>query len=220
MQIFVDMQELITSFIVQSKECRLAGIGMFRSITVPAEPDIASKKISPPVFEKLFSGKEEKTSDELVKYIAAKKNSSFDEAFSNIKEWCESTKAKLKNGEEIFFQSLGSLKKESSGNVLFRNQNSMVFFEPIAVERVIHKNSDHKMLVGDKETTSSVMNQYFHVEETEVKRSHWKIISIILLGIVILLLFLYFYQNSFSFFATGNHVKINPQLPPATYTTQ
>jgi len=41
------MQDLITSFIIQAKECKLPGIGMFRSVTTPAEPDIASKQISP-----------------------------------------------------------------------------------------------------------------------------------------------------------------------------
>ena len=214
------MQDLITSFIIQSKECKLAGIGMFRSITAPAEPDIASKTISPPLMEKLFSGKEEKISDELVKYIAAKKKISHDEALANIKEWCDDTKSKLKLGEEIFFQSLGSLKKEASGNILFRNQNSALFFQPIAVERVIHKNSEHKMLVGDKETTSSVMSHYFDKEETEVKKNHWKMISIILLTISVLLLFFYFYQHSFSFSSIGNQGKISPQLSPATYSTQ
>lgn len=214
------MHDLITSFIIQSKECRLRGIGMFRSITVPAEPDIASKKISPPTMEKLFTGREEKISDELVKYVAAKKNMQFSEALKYIKEWCDEIKSKLKNGEEIFFQSLGSLKKESSGNILFHPMNPFAFFEPIAVERVIHKNSEHKMLVGDKETTSSVMNQYFHEEEAEMKKSNWKIISIVLLAIVLLLLFLYFYQHSISFSSTGNQIKISPQIPPATYSTK
>jgi len=215
------MQDLITSFIIQSKECKLAGIGMFRNVTIPAEPDIASKKISPPVFEKLFTGREEKISDELVKYVASKKNISLSEALENIKEWCAETKSKLKDGEEIFFQSLGSLKKEPSGNILFRNQNKVSFFEPISVERVIHKNSEHKVLVGDRETTSSVMNEFYHhEEETGVKNNQWKIISIVLLAIALILLYFYFYQHSFSFSSFGNQGKISPQSPPETYSVQ
>lgn len=214
------MQDLITSFIIQSKECRLAGIGMFRSITAPAEPDIASKKISPPLLEKFFTGREEKISDELAQYIASKKNISPDEALEKIKEWCIDTKLKLKNGEEIFFQSLGSLKKEPTGNILFRSQSSVPFFEPIAVERVIHKNSEHKMLVGDRETTSAVMSHYFDKEETEIKKNPRKIISIALLAIAVILLFLYFYEHSFSFSSIMNQSKISPQIPPSTYSTQ
>lgn len=214
------MQDLITSFIIQAKECKLAEIGMFRSITTSAESDIANKKISPPIMEKLFTGREDKISDELVKYIAVKKNISLPDALENIKSWCHDTKLKLKNGEEIFFQSLGSLKKEPSGNILFHSQNFVQFFEPLSVERVIHKNSEHKVLVGDRETTSSVMNQFFHEEETETKKNPWKIISIILLAIAVLLLLLYFYESSFSFSSIGNHEKIVPQLPPDTYSIQ
>jgi len=215
------MQDLITSFIIQSKECKLAGIGMFRNVRVPAEPDIASKKISPPILEKLFTGREEKISDELVKYVAVKKNISLSESLEKIKEWCIETKSKLKNGEEIIFQSLGSLKKEPSGNILFRNQNNISFFDPISVERVIHKNSEHKVLVGDRETTSSVMSQFYHnEEESEVKNIHWKIISLILLSIALILLFIYFYQHSFSLSSVGNQEKIIPQSPPGTYFLQ
>lgn len=214
------MQDLITSFIIQAKECKLAGIGKFRSVTTSAESDIASKTISPPIVEKLFSGREEKISDELVKYVAIKKNIPLSEALEKTKSWCEDTISKLKNGEEVFFQSLGSLKKEASGNILFRRQNSIQFFDPITVERVIHKNSEHKVLVGDKETTSAVMNQFFLDEETEVKKNPWKIISIVLLAIGIILLILYFYQYSFSTSSLGNHQNIVPQLPPNTYSIQ
>ncbi len=215
------MQDLITSFIIQSKECKLAGIGMFRNVTIPAEPDIASKKISPPVLEKLFTGKEEKISDELVKYVAVKMNISLSEALENVKEWCGETKLKLKNGEEIFFQCLGSLKKEPSGNILFRNQNNVPFFEPVSAERVIHKNSEHKVLVGDRETTSSVMNEFYHHdEETRERNNQWKIVSMILLVTALILLFLYFYQHSFLFSSLGNQRKISPQLPPDTYFVQ
>lgn len=215
------MQDLITSFIIQSKECKLSGIGMFRNVSIPAEPDIASKKISPPILEKLFTGREEKISDELVKYVAVKKSISPSEAREKVKEWCIETKSKLKDGEEIFFQSLGSLKKEPSGNILFRNQNNVSFFEPIPVERVIHKNSEHKVLVGDRETTSSVMTEFYHhEEETEVTNNHWKIISVILFAIALVLLFLYFYQHSFSFSSIGTQGKISPQSPPGTYSIQ
>ena len=212
------MQDLITSFIIQAKECKLTGIGKFRSINTPAESDIASKTISPPIMEKLFTGKEEKISDELVKYIAIKKNISLSEALEKIKSWCDDTISKLKNGEEVFFQSLGSLRKEGSGNILFRRQNFVQFFEPIAVERVIHKNSEHKVLVGDKETTSAVMNQFFQDEDAEVKKNPWKIISIVLLSIAVIILLLYFFQYSFSFSSIANHEKIIPQLPPNTYS--
>ena len=61
------MQELITSFIIQSKECRLKGIGRFQRVTHPAQTDIANKQIMPPSEEKTFTEREERISDELIK---------------------------------------------------------------------------------------------------------------------------------------------------------
>lgn len=213
------MQDLITSFILQSKECKLPGIGQFRLITIPAEPDIANKQILPPTVEFLFTGKEEKISNELINYIAVKKNIPVSDAHAVIKEWCADACTKLKNEEEIALRSLGSLKKGPSGNIFFHSKNDIHFFEPVAAERVIHKNSEHAVLVGDHETTSSIMSQLLNEEEV-VKNTGWKMVTIILFAIALMLLFFYFYQNSFSLSALGNQVKISPRLPPVTYSIQ
>jgi nucleoid DNA-binding protein len=211
------MQDLITSFIIQSKECKLAEIGKFTVITKPAKTDIANKQITPSFKEIHFNKREEKISDELVKYVADKKEISSFEAFSEIKKWCVETKEKLRNGEEILLNSLGVLKKESSGNIFFENRIGTPFFAPVAAERVIHKNSEHAVLVGDRQTTSSVMNQFYKEEETATKSNAWKIIAIILLAIALVILFFHFYGHPFSLSEFGNQLKTVPQSPPATY---
>ncbi|MGN6532985.1 MAG: hypothetical protein ACTHK0_14685 [Ginsengibacter sp.] len=43
------MQDLITSYIIQSKECRLGDLGRFRRTTMHAETDITNKQIAPPL---------------------------------------------------------------------------------------------------------------------------------------------------------------------------
>lgn len=216
------MQELINSFIIQSKECRLRGIGKFQSVMHPAQADIANKQITPPAEEKIFTPREERISDELVKYAAAKNNISMEDAFEKIKEWCAETRSKLKNGEEIFLPSLGFLKTNQSGNISFQALKAFPFYQPITVERVIHKNSTHNVLVGDRETDSSVMSRFFNEEDSseKVKRNAWKIISIALFVIALLLLIFYFYTHSFSVSGIGTQVKVTPQSPPATYSPQ
>jgi len=211
------MQDLITSFIIQSKECKLADIGKFTIVTTPAKADIANKQITPAFKEIIFNKREEKISDELVKYVAEKKKISSFEALSEIKKWCAETKEKLKNGEAILLNCLGVLKKESSGNISFESQIATPFFAPVTAERVIHKNSEHTVLVGDRETTSSVMSQFYNEEETATKSNTWKIIAIILLAIALVILFFYFYGHPFSLSEFGNQVKTVPQAPPATY---
>jgi len=214
------MQDLITSYIIQSKECKLAELGKFTRTRIHAEHDIANKQISAPFTEFLFTAREEKMSDGLIKYIADKKKIDVSEALALLKKWCAEMKAKLKNGEEILLYPLGVLKKGALGNVSFQGENNTLFFAPVAAERVIHKNSEHAVLVGDRETTSSVMNEFYNAEETETKNNFWKFFAIILLLAALVLLFFYFYGYPVSLSSFGNHIKVVPQAPSATYSIQ
>jgi nucleoid DNA-binding protein len=211
------MQELITSFIIQSKECKLADIGKFKKVNKAAESDIANKQILPPSSQIQFTGREEKISDGLIKYIADKKRITTSESLAEIKKWCADTKEKLKNGEAILFESLGVLKRESFANIFTPVENEIHFFETVPAIRVIHKNSEHAMLVGDRETTSSVMNQFYHEEEAEAKSNAWKITAIILLALALVILFFHFYGHPFSLSELGNQQKVAPASAPATY---
>jgi len=214
------MQDLITSFIIQSKECRLRDVGKFRIVTTTARVDVANKQIIPPALQIVFTSREEKISDGLVKYVSEKKKMPVAEALDDLKRWCSDAKNKLKKGDEILLEPLGVLKKGASGNEFIRSSDRTVsFFEPVVAERVIHENTAHAMLVGDKETTSSAMNDYYHEEETRPKSNTWKIIGIILLIIGFFLLFLHFYANPFSVKTIGNQQKVIPATAPKTYST-
>lgn len=211
------MQDLITSFIIQTKECRLRDIGRFAVAGIPAESDIANKLLVPPETEIVFTTREENTSDGLVKYVADKKQVTVSQALDDVKKWCADARSKLKNGEEILLPTLGILKKGPSGNLFVPDVRSNIFFEPVTAKRVIHDNSEHAMLVGDRQTTSSAMNNYYHQEVIVKKNNTWKIISIILLAIALFFLFIHFYGNPFSLSTIGNQHKIVPGTTPATY---
>lgn len=215
------MQDLISSFIIQSKECRLRDVGKFKVVSTAAKADIANKQMIPPATEIVFTSREEKISDGLVKYISDKKKISTAEALDELKKWCADAKYKLKKGEEIKLEPLGVLKKGASGNEFIHNTNTHIhFFEPVVAERVIHENTEHAMLVGDRETTSFAMNQYYHDEETKTKRNAWKIFAVVFLIIGLFLLFLHFYGNPFSVQTIGNQNKVIPSTAPNTYRTQ
>ncbi|MDP4285952.1 MAG: hypothetical protein Q8891_16180 [Bacteroidota bacterium] len=213
------MQDIITSFLVQNKECSLPGIGKFRIITTPAELDIANQQMLPPKDEILFTGKPDKNVEELIRFIAFKNEIKVPEAEELLKKWCQSVHEKLDAGGKIFFETIGSLQKKESGNIFLYNEETLSFFEPIPAVRVIHQNEEHSVLVGDKETTSSEMNEFFREEES-IKKSGWKIIAIILLVITLSVLFFHFYSHSFSLSATGNQTHHAPKGPAATYLPQ
>ncbi len=210
------MQDLITSYLIQAKDCSLPGIGNFKIITIPANIDVANKQMLPPSDKIIFSERTDKISDELIKYIAYKENIEEAAAKEKIKEWSKSIKERIALGEEIFFNPIGSIQRDFSGKVFFKEQEVTIFFEPAIAERVIHKDSNHAVLVGDKETTSSEMNLILH-EEVTIKNSSWKIMALILLVIALVILFLHFYNSLPGSNPTGNQNKFSIAQPAATY---
>ena len=213
------MQDLISSYLIQTKECNLPGIGKINLVFSAPEVDVANKLIIPSEEKAVFSSRASQHIEGLVKYISQKLEITEDEAREKLMEWCSQAKDKIASGETISLNPLGFFQKNVAGSISFKNQNTSYFFEPVKAQRVIHKNEEHAVLVGDRETTSSVMNQFLNEEEI-VNDSRWKIAALVLFAIAVIVLFIHFYLHSFSSFSTGNENQFSPATPPATYSQQ
>jgi hypothetical protein len=211
------MQDFIASYLIQRKECHLPLVGNFVFKSGPASLDIANKKIFPSADEIIFSENANYFSEGLKDYISHLQNIPLHEAEEKINNWCLHAKVKLDSGEKIAFDSIGSLQKDVVGNILFQREKDFNFYEPVTAERVIHKNAEHAVLVGDKETTSGVMNEFYRDEVVTEKKSAWKIWAIILLAISLLVLIIYFYDHSFYGNGIANQSAFPVKQPAATY---
>jgi nucleoid DNA-binding protein len=205
------MQALITSYLIQKKECNLPLLGHFRIKTKPADFEKANKKIFPPTDEILYSEFAGNLSGDLITYISDLRNITRDEAEGKINNWCQYAKEKLDLGEKIIFNSMGSLQKDAAGNIFFQRKKEYSFYEPVSAEG-FNKNSEHPVLVGDTETTSAVMNEFFRQEIIQ-KRTWWKIWAIVLLTISLLVL-VYYFAYEFSETGLGNRASFPTQAPP------
>jgi nucleoid DNA-binding protein len=213
------MQELITSYLVQKKECDLPLVGHFRIKTKPAEYDRTNQQMFPPTYEILYSEVAEKLSADLVTYVSTLQSISPDEAEAKINSWCHLTKEKLDSGNMVIFDSLGSLQKDAAENIFFRGKNAGNFYEPVSAQRVIHKNAEHPVLVGDKETTSVVMNEFYRDDPAQKKPwwAKWNVWSIVLLFISVIILVVHFYVHRFSETGIGNQSSFPAQDPPVLH---
>ncbi|MEO8568466.1 MAG: hypothetical protein ABI419_05010, partial [Ginsengibacter sp.] len=137
------MEKIITSYLVQKKECSLPGLGHFRIITKPAELDVANKELFPPTDEITFKEEEVHLRKDLVSYISLQKGIHENDAAENINNWCIHAKEKLDGGEKIYFESAGSLQKNDAGNIFFHKKNDFLVYDIVTAERVIHKNGQH-----------------------------------------------------------------------------
>lgn len=211
------MQKIITSYLVQKKECNLPGIGSFKINIVPAHLDIANKIMFPPAAEIIFSEGDVHLRKELVKYVSAQQNVDEQQAAENITKWCHHVSESLATGEKIIFESVGSLQKNVSGNIFLRTKNKNYLHEAVAANRVVHKDEDHAVLVGDRQTTSAAMNEYYKAETVFERKISWKIWATVLFGLSLLSLIMHFSFHGFTTAGTGNQISISPLPPPVSY---
>jgi nucleoid DNA-binding protein len=202
------MQALITSYLIQKKECNLPLLGHFRIKTKPADFEKANKKIFPPTDEILYSEFAGKLSADLITYVSDVRNITTGEAELKINNWCQHSKEKLDLGEKIIFNSIGSLQKDAAGNIFFQRKRGFSFYEPVSA--ATDKNLDYRVTTGDAPV---VLNE-FAGEEINQKRAWWKIWSIALVAVSLLVLVYYFYTSGFSEAGFGNQASVPIADPP------
>ena len=208
------MQALITSYLIQKKECDLPLLGHFRIKTKPADFVKANKQIFPPADEILYSEFAGKLSGDLLAYIAARERITPMEAEEKINSWCNDARQKIELGEKVMFDSLGSLQKDAVGNIFFQRKKGYGFYEPITAERV-QREDGHVLSTRDTEASSLVANNFY--ADGSRNREWWKVWAIVLLAISIIILAFHFYMHGFSGIAIGNKASFSTQQPPASY---
>lgn len=212
------MQKIIASYLVQKKECSLPGIGQFKMSARPARLDVASKELFPSFDEVIFNEEEIHLRKDLVNYISVQQNVGEDDAADRINNWCLDTLRQLDAGESVYLQSLGSLKKNETGSLFFHNSHEYLLYDILPAERVIHKDEHHAVLVGDKETTSSAMNEFYNSDVVVKKKAWWKIWAIVLSCVSLLILIIHFASHSFSTPGLGNQIHLSPQPAPTLHS--
>jgi hypothetical protein len=184
------MQHLIASYLFQNKYCALPGIGTLSLTAGKAATDFLDKKIKTPLASIIFSESENKT-DELPEYIAAKTNSDKYGATKALESFCDGIKKSLSSNEPFTLQSIGQFFVDASGGVKFQPLDlPKAFLQDVNATRVIHPEAEHSILVGDKESTNTLMNEYFS-DDAPVKKNRWWIWAIIIVSIALLALLIY-----------------------------
>ncbi len=185
------MDYLIAPTLFQQKSCRLPGIGTLSVITGSATTDFINTEINAPTQTIVFSAAQD---DE--------------EKFNEFTALSELIKKDLSEKGTVHLKGIGDFKRNNTGLVTFIPISvNRDFAVPVRAERVIRQDAEHTMLVGDKETTNTVMTGYFVEEGEVVTKSKWWIWAIVLGIIGLAVIAIYASQNGFN--ALGNTANYN-----------
>lgn len=168
--------------------------------------DFLNKNIHPPVPAIEFNT-DETDAGALLDYIAAATNSTVMTAIESLGKYCNQLKGELNAKAIATINMVGSFSSGPGGKIQFNPSQLPAGLLPLVhAERVIHPEASHNMLVGDKETTTVQMAEYF-TESPAIKDRWW--IWAVLLAAAALLAVLLYYNDILSSSTFGN---ISPAL--------
>ena len=198
------MDQLIASYLFQTKNCPLTGIGSLHIIPTATITDFSNKLIYPPTAAIQFDTKEQETAP-LINYLSRQSGSSFNDAQQAYESFCSQLKDKATQNGRSVWEGVGQFQVDESGNIHFQQQElPSGFSQPVDAVRVIHPEATHQVLVGDKETTNVAMTEYFS-EKPEVKDRWW--IWAIALGLIGIGALAYYFIAGHGHFPFGNAVS-------------
>jgi hypothetical protein len=199
------MQKQIASYLFQHKTCPLPGLGTLSIISSAVESDFTNKIFTAPKSSLHFEHTETDTNG-LINYLSATTGADKKEVTEALNHFCDGLKQKMTDQSNVELNNIGSFFVDASGTINFKQEElPVVFMQPVFAERVIHPDAEHQILVGDKETTNTVMTEFF--APTSATKDRWWIWAIVLGAIGLLALLIYFteFNGTFPF---GNTIKI------------
>jgi nucleoid DNA-binding protein len=213
------MQSLITSYLLQSKECALPGLGVLKIIHTPASTDAANNKLLPPFEQVIFKNEAGGPSAGLIKYIADKKQVDPKEAEDRLENFCSEWKEKINAGEPLIFVTLGSLQKDTDGRITFNRDKANYFLAPVTIDKTYRREERAEQTMekdaGVEEPVT--VEEASYNEEVIVERSYWGLWALILLAIGLVMLFYHFKDRPLTGSSMGNQQPLRADTATATY---
>jgi nucleoid DNA-binding protein len=224
------MNNVLVSYLLQHKSISIPGLGSMYIERIPAQTDFVNRRILPPDYHFRFDKYFDAPDKDFFTYLAKQQNIADYEAIKWYNEWAYELRSKLREGQEVEWAGIGTLKKDISGEIVFESAGRIPSLqEPTPANRVIHSHSQHTMLVGDQEVTRKITNiesapavseennvipgdeqvpDYPPYPEEPPKKKWWLfalLIAVIALGVI----FFRVYKSGFVTSAAGNHQPIN-----------
>ena len=172
------MQVLLANYLFTKKKCSLPSVGSLYIKNISASSIFGERSISAPNYAIDFLDNDTNSEAE-ENYIASNKNISKKEAATELDSFSKKINALL-IGQYFEFAGVGSFYKSEDDIIKFTSKETQTAFFPfVAAERVIHPNDSYKMLVGEKETNTATMTEYYSDAET-TKTDKWWVWAIVL----------------------------------------
>jgi hypothetical protein len=176
------MHQLIATYLFQNKKCPLPGIGHLFIQQTAAQTDFVNKQIFAPSSVIQFSTNEIEN-ENFLENLSAHSNKTIAEVKKHLQN--------LFSDQYFSIAGVGSFSKENDKLKFIPTVLEDDLLQPVKANRVVHQNEAHTMVVGDTETTTAAMTEYF--AEEEITKDYWWVWALALGGLAIAAIFIYYF---------------------------
>ncbi|KYP14932.1 hypothetical protein [Flavihumibacter sp. CACIAM 22H1] len=211
--------DVLNNYLFLQKRISIPGLGTLHMERLPARTDFVNTRILSPVYRFRFDQYFDAPDKDLFGYLSSRLGVPDFEAIKWYNEFAYSLRAKIRANEVANWPGLGNFMADEKGEISF--ETAVPGFElpaPVTANRVIRENSDHAVLVGDRELNSADLTEQEEVA-IYVERGSWWIAALILAAIAISLAVFHFYRQDAGVHTSGNQQKIPVYPMPSTSRT-
>lgn len=207
------MQNLIAEYLLENKQCFIPSLGLLSLKKNTASYNFSDQSMAAPRPVILFE-KKEIENDSLANFVASKKNITVADANNLIADFSASVNF-LAEQDKIEIKGLGNFVKKANGKIEFETAELSPAFTPtVQAVKVIHPNATHSMTVGDTETDTASMTEYF--AEDNIAKDKWWLWAVIF-SVISIVGLLYFIFGT-SHHSIGNFIPIENINAEKTFT--
>jgi nucleoid DNA-binding protein len=183
------MHQYIHKYFALNKKVALPGIGSFNAEMQNAKLDFINKTLQAPM-PVIRYNQNDSPDENFYNFLSEETGLNETGAANNFNHFTSKLKEQLEISNILELKGIGTLTKNASGYSFDANNNIQDFFPDVAAERVIRQNAEHTVKVGEYHKTSTQMHR--ELQQREVKKDNWFIHALVLGGIGIVAIILYY----------------------------
>ena len=149
-------------------------------------------------------------------WLAGKLNIAEEDAAIRVNNFISDIKKEINAGKEIKWSGIGIIRRGLDSGIELKTENKVLPFEKtVHGEKVVHQDSSHIIIVGDKEKTSFEMTEILnHPVIKKIQKFNTALIAAVLLLIFTIA---YLWKYGVNTESVSNQKKLTPKEAPATY---
>lgn len=163
------MDQYLHKYFALHKKISLPGIGVFAAVAEPAQLDFTERLLHAPKYSVQYFETEDTEVKDFCHFLATEKNISDADAEKSFNRFLQKLQNVLATENSLHLKGIGTIAGNAGVYNFIAETNDLL--QPINAERVIRKNAEHTIKVGEAEKTSTQMQEL--LQHTETKDRWW-----------------------------------------------